>query len=52
MISIDAKKPAVTPKKSKKSLSQQKLARGALVQSKKKMSAEKYDRLKTAGIVK
>jgi hypothetical protein len=48
MISIDVQKPEVKVKEAEKSLSQQKRLRDA----DKKMSVEKYERLKRAGIVK
>ena len=52
MISINAKKPEVAGKEPEKSLSQQKMLREAKGNAEKKMSLEKYDRLKRAGLVK
>ena len=52
MISIDVKKPAVKIIEPEKSLSQQKRLRGAKDEVEKKMSVEKADRLKRAGIAK
>lgn len=52
MISIDVKKPEVKEKAPEKSLSQQNRLRQAKENSEKKMSVEKAQRLKKAGLVK
>jgi hypothetical protein len=52
MISIDAKKPEAKEKEPAKSLSQQRMLREAKEDAAKKMSVEKSQRLKKAGLVK
>lgn len=52
MISINVPKQEVKEAAPAKSLSQQRYLRDAKRDSEKKMTAEKYERLKRAGIVK
>jgi hypothetical protein len=52
MISINVEKPAVTEKEAEASISRKNMLRKAKEDADKKMSAEKYERLKRAGLVK
>ncbi len=52
MISINAEKPEIKKEKPEKSISQKNLLRKAKEDPEKKMSLEKYERLKNAGLVK
>lgn len=52
MIIIDVEKPEVKEKKPEMSLSQQKLLRDAKEEAQKKMTNEKIQLLKRAGIIK